>query len=330
MARPLRIQYPGAYYHITCRGNKHRKIFLNDDDRHWFLKVLKESLKIYQVNLYAYILMHNHFHLVIRTVRANLSEFMRRFNITYTGCFNYHHRTCGHLYQGRYKALLVDADSYLVELSRYVHLNPVRGSKTRLCNTDEKWQYAKRYQWSSISGYMHKKHIVDFIEYNTILDMIEGRQAYQRFVYEGINKDQQNIFEDVKYQSILGDQNFAALVKQKYIELGSIREQPMYRRMVMKAIKPEIVISYIADIYGIKKAKIECRSSNGDIRGITAEMLYRYSGITLREIGQLLGGVEYTAVSMLRRRVKKRLSHDQNLSKKYVQLENRLKNFCEM
>lgn len=131
MARPLRIQFPGAFYHVTCRGNEHRQIFRHSDDQLRFLQLLRESLETYRVILYAYVMMSNHFHLVVQTVCANLSEFMRRFNICYTRWFNYHHRTCGHLYQGRYKAYLVDADNYLLQLSRYVHLNPVRVATRR-------------------------------------------------------------------------------------------------------------------------------------------------------------------------------------------------------
>lgn len=131
MARPLRIQYPGAFYHIMCRGNKGSSVFIDDDDRHRFLFLLAESLEIYEVTLYVYVLMHNHFHLILQTQRPNLGEFMRRFNICYTGWFNYHHGTYGHLYQGRYKSLLVDADSYLLALSRYVHLNPLRLRKSQ-------------------------------------------------------------------------------------------------------------------------------------------------------------------------------------------------------
>ncbi|MGD9379274.1 MAG: transposase, partial [candidate division WOR-3 bacterium] len=93
MARPLRIQFPGAFYHVTCRGNKRRVIFRDNDDRYRFLTQLRESLQTYQVNLHAYVMMDNHFHLIVQTLRANLSEFMRRFNICYTSWFNYHHRT---------------------------------------------------------------------------------------------------------------------------------------------------------------------------------------------------------------------------------------------
>jgi putative transposase len=124
MARPLRILYPNAFYHITCRGNDRRVIFGDDQDRTRFLGRLRGALEICSVRAHAYILMSNHFHLIVETPKANLSEFMRQFNISYTGYYN--RRRIGHLYQGRFKAIVVDKDSYLLELSRYVHLNPTR------------------------------------------------------------------------------------------------------------------------------------------------------------------------------------------------------------
>ena len=126
MSRPLRVEYPGAVYHITCRGNEKKAIFRDSLDRESFLEILIQSQKIYGVRLFAYVLMENHFHFLLETPLGNLGQFMRRFNITYTSYFNRAHKRVGHLYQGRYKSILVDGESYLSELSRYIHLNPVR------------------------------------------------------------------------------------------------------------------------------------------------------------------------------------------------------------
>jgi putative transposase len=327
MARPLRIQYPGAFYHIICRGNKYRKIYRDDDDRSRFIQLLGESLEIYRVILYAYVLMENHFHLVVQTLRANLSEFMRRFNICYTGWFNYHHHTCGHLYQGRYKALLIDADNYLLELSRYVHLNPVGYRKSKMRNPQARWQYVKMYPWSSLTGYIDRKNTADFLEYDTILDMIGGRRAYQRFVIDGIKHGCDDIFEDVQYQTILGNDNFVALVKSKYLEKGSLREQPDYRTMIAKVIAPEIVIACCAEALGVSQAKLTTHSGNSIIRGIVADMLYKYSGISQSAIGRILGGIGYTGVTMLRARLhKKKKNHE--IHKNYERVEQRLEKIC--
>jgi len=126
MARALRIKYKNALYHITSRGNERRNIFENDHDREFFSQTLKESLNTYNVILYSYVLMSNHFHLLLETPLANLSELMRQFNITYTSYYNRKYNRVGHLFQGRYKGILVQKDNYLNILSRYIHLNTVR------------------------------------------------------------------------------------------------------------------------------------------------------------------------------------------------------------
>ena len=126
MSRPLRIQYPDAYYHVTCRGNEQQLIFRRLEDRQEFFRLLARSVDIFDVRLLAYALMPNHFHLLVCTPKGNLSEFMRHFNISYTGAFNRKYKRSGHLYQGRYKAFLIDGDNYLLEVFRYIHLNPLR------------------------------------------------------------------------------------------------------------------------------------------------------------------------------------------------------------
>jgi REP element-mobilizing transposase RayT len=163
MARPLRISYPNAFYHVTCRGNDRRAIFRDDHDRTHFLAQLESALEIFSVRLHAYVLMSNHFHLIVETPKANLSEFMRQFNISYTGYYNRRHGRIGHLYQGRFKAIVVDKDSYLLELSRYVHLNPIRIKAKRQRSEAERIGEVSRYRWSSLSGYLDgkKKGFVD-------------------------------------------------------------------------------------------------------------------------------------------------------------------------
>ena len=123
MARQLRIEYPDALYHVTCRGNEKRLIFRSDKDREKFLEILQRSLEIYNIKVYSYVLMRNHFHVLIKTPLGNLSHFMRHFNITYTSYFNRRYKRSGHLYQGRFKGLLIDSDEYFSMVSRYIHLN---------------------------------------------------------------------------------------------------------------------------------------------------------------------------------------------------------------
>jgi REP element-mobilizing transposase RayT len=310
-----------------CRGNERKKIFIDNDDRHYFLKLLAESLRTYHVILYSYVMMHNHFHLVVQTMRANLSEFMRRFNICYTGWFNYHHDTCGHLYQGRYKALLVDADTYLLTLTRYVHLNPVKARDVQNIDRHAQWQNVQKYPWSSLPGYTDKEKKTSFVDYDMILALVGGRQAYCSFVRQGLSERIDSIFDAVQYQAILGSDSFVARIKTKYIETGSTREQPTYRDMVARKVQPEVVLRCVADIMEVEITTLRQRGRGGGIvRGIAAEMLYKYSSIKQAGIGQLLGGVDYGAVYQLRHRMKKQLTNNKSLRELYEQIEQRIRN----
>ena len=174
MARPLRIQYSGAVYHVTCRGNERKEIFKDDRDRKTFLEILAYSSKIYNIKIFSYMLMENHFHLLIETPLGNLGEFMRHFNITYTGYYNRRHNRTGHLYQGRYKSILVDKESYLSVLSRYIHLNPVRIQAMEKNTDEEKIQHLRNYTWSSLPGYINKGKREQFLDYAMVLEEYGG------------------------------------------------------------------------------------------------------------------------------------------------------------
>jgi len=191
MARPLRVQFENAYYHITCRGNSRQKIFADDSDRKAFSDLLGRSRKIYQVEVLAYVLMANHFHLLIKTPLANLQEFMRHFNISYTSYFNRIHKRTGHLYQGRYKSFLIDADHYLQEVSRYIHLNPIRIQGKEKGSRAEKIKYLGGYEWSSYPGYLVPRRRRDWLRVEEVLadfggDRGRGRKSYRKFIWEGV------------------------------------------------------------------------------------------------------------------------------------------------
>ena len=194
MVRPLRIEYPGAWYHVTSRGNEKKKIFSDDQDKRSFLEILSATSTLYAVEVHSYVLMENHFHLVLTTPEANLSGFMQRFNTTYTVTYNRRHKRSGHLYQGRYKAILIEEDSYLLELSRYVHLNPVRTKQFSQRDIKEKLKIIRTYPWSSYRGYIRVKDHESFMDYHKILGMIGGsdgqecRTRYERFVISGVKK----------------------------------------------------------------------------------------------------------------------------------------------
>jgi REP element-mobilizing transposase RayT len=324
MARALRIQFPGAFYHITCRGIEQRPIYLDKQDRIRFLSLLARSLETYVVVLHAFVLMRNHFHLLIETKKANCSEFMRHFNISYTSWFNWRHRRSGNLYQGRYHAHLVDADRYLLEVSRYLHLNIVRVKRRQSLASSERWQYAKGYRWSSLAGYVHEKAVLDFVNYSMILEMIGGRRAYRSYMTGALKHTAENPFKKVKRRMILGGEDFVAEVK-RHLKKGSLRDQPAYRDLVISVLEPEVLLKILSRECGISKKSLQRRKTNGVLRGIVAELLYKYCEITQSQIGQLLGNIDYGAVYLLRHRLREKMKRDVTVTRRYHELEAKVK-----
>ena len=320
MARALRILFPGAHYHVTCRGNDRKAIFSDDSDREALLEKLRGSLAIYQVELHAYVLMSNHFHLMVSTPRGNLSEFMRHFNVSYTSVYNRRHNRVGHLYQGRYKAILIDQDSYLLELSRYVHLNPVRIRQRK--PIQEQIRELEKYRWSSYPGYLDGKKKQSWVRYDSVLGQIgESRAKYRQFVVEGMRRGYTTPWEDVTGQVILGEQDFVEKVKHRLGKPGSKREQPSVRQLEAKA--PEAVYKAVVRYFGmVEKRLTGKRSGFRDERAIAMEMIYRYSGVSQAEIGKMFGGLDYTAVSRERTRLRQRLEELPALRKAVRELES--------
>lgn len=329
MARPLRIQYAGACYHVTCRGNERKAVFRDDTDRKIFLEKLALSLEIYHVTLHAYVLMPNHFHLVVRTAEANLSECMRHFNISYTAAFNRKHRRVGHLYQGRYKAFLVDADSYLLELSRYVHLNPVRGDRFRDATMEEKWKCLRGYRWSSLQGYLGVGEREQFVDTQEVLSHFggetrRGRDAYARCIMEGLGKETGNPLELGHGHGIVGAKEFIAWVREKIVpENKPSREQPAARELG-KRCAPEKLIERYCAITGASAKDLRRRGRQSPERAMVMDLLYRYCRITQAEIGKLMGDIDYSAVSQARNRLRARLRGDRKLAEKFEQLTDRI------
>jgi putative transposase len=326
MARPLRIQYPGAYYHVTCRGNERKEIFLDNLDRMVFLEKLSASLETYNVELLVYVCMTNHFHLFVSTPRGNLAEFIRHLSICYTSAFNRRHKRVGHLFQGRYKSFLIDADNYLIEVSRYIHLNPVRIRLLAENPPEQKWDMLLKYQFSSLPGYFSAKKRIAFVRYESVLaymggDNAAGRQAYREFMKRGLERETESPLSLGKANGIVGARRFVDKVKSEILATKtSAREQPALRSL-SKAIDPENLISRFAEQIGIDKAGICRRGKNSVERAMLMEFLYRSCNVTQLEIGRLVGGIDYSAVSQARKRLKEKLGRDRKLEKRFHELK---------
>ncbi len=197
MARPLRIEYPGAVYHVTSRGNEKKAIFRDDQDKDTFLKTLHKVNDRYNWLCHAYCLMDNHYHLLIETPDANLSIGMRQLNGVYTQTYNRRHTRVGHLFQGRYKAILIQKESHLLEVSRYIVLNPVRAG---IVEMPEEWKWSS---YSSTAG-REKAHLC--LNRGWILSQFYDRKEYRKFVNAGIGAE--SIWKGVKAQNLLGEEGF--------------------------------------------------------------------------------------------------------------------------
>ena len=306
MVRPLRIQYPGAIYHVTSRGNERKAIFSDDEDRFRFIDILSQSVETYDIKLHGFVLMMNHFHLHLETPLGNLGEFMRHFNITYTSHFNRRHKRSGHLYQGRYKSVLVDRDAYMSQVSRYIHLNPVRVKAVREKDVKDQLNLLWKYKWSSLPGYLDPKARYDFIEYAYVLeefggDTRRGRAAYKKQLARDLVEDL-SIKEKIVGQSVLGDESFTIWVKENYIEGAKDRECPAVAEVHSYATRSDI-LAVAGKILGITAGKEML--ATGLERSILMDLLYRYAGLKNKQIGEFFG-VDYSTVSQGRKRLRER------------------------
>ncbi len=215
MARPLRIEYEGAFYHIISRGNENTEIFKNNNDRKKFLYYLAQAKERFKIIIHTFCLLDNHYHLLLETPLANISSAMQFINSSYTTYFNKYWRRKGHLLQGRYKGLLVDKDNYAHEVSKYIHLNPVRAG---LINKPE------LYPWSSYKYYLRPKDNPLFLTTTFILsyfgkELKIATKEYRRFVEDGINNElDNNLLKNIVGGLILGKQEFIEWVKNKFID----------------------------------------------------------------------------------------------------------------
>jgi REP element-mobilizing transposase RayT len=335
MARPLRIEYPGAYYHVTSRGNERRAIFADDTDKRRFLEILETTSNLFGAEVHGYVLMENHFHLILMTPTANLQKFMQRFNTSYTVYFNRRHHRTGHLFQGRYKALLIDRDTYLLELSRYLHLNPVRIKKYSQLAVEKKRRVLQEYPWSSYRGYTHLKDRLPFVTYSTILEMIgrgddtKARSRYSRFVMSGIVKDMNSTFWDgVKGQAILGSDEFVDWVRERFLSYrkDDHRELPGLRALEKGPRTIQEIAREVAAFFGVEETELYRRyASVSGARALFVELccLYLNKHMSLSEIGRTVGNVSAAALSQQRKRLSVKMRKDHTLQIRFEELKKR-------
>jgi len=320
MGRPVRIEYPGALYHITSRGNERRKIFRDKKDRMKLIGLLRDYHDRYGVLIHAYILMDNHYHLILETPRGNLLKVLHGINGGYTNYFNRKHNRVGHLLQGRYRAIVVEKDRYLLSLSRYVHLNPVRAG---LVSRPEE------YPWSSYKGYIGKEK-EEWVEYSWVLSQFGGHrrragQKYRVYVEEGLRGGRENPFKDIYAQVVLGGEEFIERVKEGF-KSGDLTVGISERKRLLKYPSVEQILGEVERVFGVREGEFLSKGSRSNTaRKVALYLVQRYAGLTNREIGERFGGIEGSGVSKGASRAREEIVLDKRLSKLVRELDSSFK-----
>mgnify|MGYP001606169110 CR=1 FL=1 len=311
MGRPLRIEYAGALYHVTSRGNERRKIFRDNTDRITFIEILKDYHDRFGVLIHSYVLMDNHYHLILETPRGNLLKVMHGINSRYTVYFNRRHKRSGHLFQGRYKAIIVDKDAYLIPLSRYVHLNSVKAGMA---------ERPEDYKWSSYNGYIGKQKENDWIDYSWVLSKFAQNkkrawQKYKEYTEEGLAVKIESPFKNLLGQVVLGGEDFREKIK-GYLQGGQISQEIIEIKRFEKKASPEDIIEAVAKTFGVEEKDVKSKGKRENIsRSVAIYVIQRYSGIRNEDIGRMFGGVHYIAVSKASARLREKMAGDKKLSK---------------
>jgi len=271
MARPLRIEFAGALYHITARGNAQQDIHSVDEDRNDFLNLLNRACDRYHWYCHAYCLMDNHYHLLIETEQPTLSKGMKYINGTYTQNFNRRHKRVGHVFQGRFKGILVESEAYLLELARYIVLNPVRA---RMVRSAKDWPW-NSYRATAGFSESHACLTTDWVLAGFARQKKKAQEGYRKFVQEG--KGQPSPWESLRNQIYLGSDQFVEDMQCKMDPDQSLDDIPKLQKMA-----PPKPLDYYQAKYSDRK--------------LAMAEAYRSGHYTLAEVGKYFG-VSYATVS---------------------------------
>ena len=307
MARPLRIEYPGAFYHVTARGNEWKDIYKSRRDREKFLSYLELATQRYSAVIHAYCLMTNHYHLLVETPLGNLSKIMQHINSSYTTYYNVKRKRSGHLLQGRYKAILVEADAYACELSRYIHLNPIRAG---IVATPE------QYPWSSYHGYIKPKDRPDWLTTKFILGYFPKSQreaAYRQFVGDMIGREYLSPLDSTVASTVLGEEDFLTEILERHVSGRTPERDLPALRSLSGSLSPEAIYA----------ATAEALSADGQARKAAIHICHRYSGAKLGEIGKYFQ-LSYSGVTQASKRFAEEIERDKELHEEVAKVRRRL------
>jgi len=302
MPRPPRIEYAGAFYHVIARGNRQQAIFHGEEDYRKFLDSLDHNVTRYHFHLYAYVLMPNHFHLLLEQERFPLSRLMQVLLTGYARWHNLRYQQIGHLFQGRYRALLCAKESYLLELTRYIHLNPVRA---KIVESPE------LYPWSSYQAYVGRVSGCS-VESGVVLGLLARKEAaaqraYEEFVIDALGEAKKPELYAATEQRFLGDGRFVETSKKRYRQVTG--NQALY------AVKPPIrkILEIVSEHTGCAAPLVVGRTegeAEKKARELVAGIARGYFGFSLAEVADSLNRRPNT-ISVLARQLADRVQNDE-------------------
>ena len=347
MARPLRIERPGGRYHVTARGNERKNIFRDDTDRYHFLELLSELGERFGMRVHAYVLMDNHFHLLVETLEANLSRGMQWLGVSYSVWFNRRHRRAGHLFQGRFKSLIVEVDAGWQEVARYVHLNPVRVLRLELSKRQqaasraglvrkprpeilvERLRVLREYRWSSYRGYAAYCAPLHWVWQEPLARLCGGRNeadrrtALREYTESAVRQGvMERPWDRLIAGLVLGTEAFARTLRR---ELRANRREQHQVKALCRPVMWEQIIAALEKLKGERWE--EFKNRHGDWGRDAALYLGRRHGrLTLAQLGGLADGVDYAAVGQAVSRFGRRLKRERALGESIAKLERQMSN----
>jgi len=323
MARPLRVEYPGAFYHVINRGNAGEDIFINERDREKFLEYLEKAIERFDIKIHTYCLMTTHYHLLVETPQPNLSQAIKWINVSYAGYFNRKRQRRGHLFHGRFKSILVDADGYLKQLSRYIHLNPMRAKMVEKLSS---------YPWSSYPVFIGKKTAPNWLETDWLLSLFGKRRKvaaenYRDFV-EKINITKvENPAENLVGGFILGSSDFINWVKETFLAKHSEKKEIPQLTALKPKLSADRIVAAVCDEFDCNPELILQKGRKKNVVRDAAIYLSRdFTGESGVDLGKYFGNISGAGITVRYNHLAKQIQLNHKLRKRIKRIKNKIIN----
>lgn len=316
MSRPLRIEYPGAWYHVMNRGAGRKQIFQREEHYNYFLSLLDEVTQRFGVEIHVYCLMGNHYHILIYTPEGNLQRVMRHINGVYTQYYNRAISTDGPLFRGRYKAILVDSDNYLFNLSGYIHRNPLEAKLV---------DHLSDYRWSSYPAYIGKVKAPTWLRTEAVYGQLGGQRRlaarYQAYVEDSTDTELKIFYGKKAMSPILGSDNFRERIRERY---GTQDKEISEQKQLGSKVSANKIVRYIAKLYQVSPKEVTTprpgRGNRHYPRLIAMYLCQHVGRMSLNEMAELFRVGHYASISNAIGQLKKDIVADKKLEKQVIHL----------